>query len=111
MDELAKPDAAAHWPPPRYYCVALHAHDGPVTLEWLQLNVAWKERELQWHQCHQLHNSTPEVDEGVPVDTRPVFLLVVSARTGSTESEAIEGMLTKVRTLVVWWGLHHGNFA
>ena len=46
--------------PRMYFCFALHADDGPATLVWLQHNILWRSRGLQWINSHPLKHSAPE---------------------------------------------------
>jgi hypothetical protein len=95
MDEFGA-DAQIQRSPLRYFCLAFHAENGAEALRWLQKNVSWKSRELTWRKCHPLHCSSPETEQGMPIDNRPAFLLVISTRVAAEESDVVEERLSKV---------------
>ena len=110
--------------PRLHFCFALHAEDGPATLAWLQHNVLWRSRGLEWIASHPLKNSAPEGHSlPSPTPARAVQLITASAhceaelagaldativKVGSTEQHMLCTLFTFSRGLAVWPDLRRG---
>lgn len=97
MDNLAAAPASLRKAPRATFCFAWHT-DAPADklLEWLQVNVQWAARALQWSDSYQLHSSAPENDADMPLPTASVVLASATLLAESEEYSAAESSISEV---------------